>query len=119
MQLTEREYQIEHIVNLHKSAYGFKPRWEWDEMSDSDLDAEAERLSVEAKAEAKREDEREALRVAEFEGMVADTIAAGAKDRETAIRWLRDAEGATDGPLDYFEYLMGLPYGYLTERNYG
>jgi hypothetical protein len=49
-----------------------------------------------------------------FEVRMANLMATGAQDRATAIRWIMDAEGA-DGDTEYADYLLGLPYGYISK----
>ena len=60
---------------------------------------------------------REAEAATAFEARVQQTIEAGAKDRETAIRWLFDAENDpyVFGDPDYYCHSHGLPYGYSQE----
>jgi hypothetical protein len=38
----------------------------------------------------------------------------GARDRETALRWIIDASPAA-GDWEYFCFLNGLPYGYFKQ----
>jgi hypothetical protein len=45
---------------------------------------------------------------------MANLMATGAQDRATAIRWIMDAEGA-NGDTEYADYLLGLPYGYISK----
>ena len=49
-----------------------------------------------------------------FEKRVEETIALGAKNRETAIKWIHDAED-TDNDDEYLCYRLGLPYTYFKE----
>lgn len=101
--------------DLYKDAYGFRPRGHefyapettderrqeiWD-FTVRALDAEMSREKAEQAAAAER-----------FEARIAKTLELGAADRETAIRWLMDADGV-DGDVGYFEYLNGLEYGYV------
>jgi hypothetical protein len=44
-----------------------------------------------------------------------DLMANGAKDAETATRWIMEAEGA-NGDQAFAEYLLGLPYGYISKN---
>jgi hypothetical protein len=50
-----------------------------------------------------------------FEARMANLMATGAQDRATAIRWIMEAEGAAGDP-DYAEYLLGVPYGYISKN---
>lgn len=104
--------------DLHKDVYGFRPHrgaYEaWAAMSDDEKQAEWDRLCSrldEVMAEQK-EEERHAIE--EFEKRVANVIAMGAGDRETALRWIMDASDS-DGDWDYLCYHCHLPYGYFTQ----
>lgn len=102
--------------DLHKDVYGFRPHRgayaAWAAMSDDEKQAEWNRLCSrldEVMAERK-EEERHAIE--EFEKRVANVIAMGAGDRETALRWIMDASDS-DGDWDYLCYHCDLPYGYF------
>lgn len=118
-----RESALRLFSDLHKDAYGYRPsvdllrqaaRWddayleiEWNRMC-----AMVERNIAEERAAQERAAEK-------FETLVRDTIALGAGNRQTAIRWIVEAEDADDGygmeDLGYLEYKMGLRYGYLRD----
>ena len=89
----ERQSLISYISDAHKDAYGFRPRgYNYAEWSIADLEAEADRLS-EAVTRAIEAEEVEQNRAVEaFEQAVQNTIAMGAGNRATALRWLTDAE---------------------------
>jgi len=111
----ERHMMIETYVDLYKSVHGIKPRWvNFDDMSDEELKQDYDNLLVALDEENARQAEAEKRAVKEFEALVESTIACGAGDRKTALRWIRDGEGEQakfdDG---YFEHCHGLPYGYL------
>lgn len=97
----------------HKEAYGFRPRGPMPEWTLAEWEAEFDRLGRICDENAKQEAERQAIAVAEFEETIQNAIAVGAADRETALRWLRDAHD-THGDDGYLEYQLGLPYGYLS-----
>ena len=103
--------------DLHKDCYGFRPSVEamihWHSLTADQKQAEWDRLCVALEEEIAAEKRGEELRVARFEQLVVETVAAGAADRETAIQWLIDAEGLEQADVDYVEYSFGLPYGYL------
>ncbi len=54
------------------------------------------------------EDRQEAAALADFRKLIADTIAAGAADGATALRWLRDADEQRGDDLSYFLWAHGL-----------
>ena len=104
--------------DLHKDAYGFRPRgdfFQWlQTATDDEKQAEWDSLLKALEATIAREDAIEKEAIARFETTVATSIAAGAGDRATAIRWLKEAEGDQYvADEDYFEWLQGIPYGYI------
>jgi hypothetical protein len=95
--------------DLYKEIYGFRPRHHSGHVTKEEYDSlleEHDRYMVE-------ETEREARAIKRFEESIAKTIAIGAGDRETAIRWLKDALDEGRESDEYFEYCNQLPYGYL------
>lgn len=118
-----------YIYEGHKDAYGVKGRHyrlfgEGDyevsaEWTTEALREEADRIS-DAVAEAIEEDRRRAERaVADFESAIERTIANGAGDRDTAIRWLKAAHEEDGYSVwygdEHLEFNLGLPFGYFTK----
>lgn len=105
---TQTTDTFELISDLHKDARGFRPSQDWLRNFDSLPYAEQEkiwdRLVVEMDESMADEDRREAAALADFRALIADTIAAGAPDGATALRWLRDA----GEDLSYFLWGHGL-----------
>lgn len=104
------------VSDLHKDAHGFRPSrgfWDfWSTASDDEKQVTWDNLIAALDAEIAREKEITAARVAKFEELVSTTIAAGARDRATALRWIIGSyEGEAGGDLNYIEYLLGIPYG--------
>lgn len=116
---TAREYLEGALFSdLHKDAYGYRPRegqWAaWLAMSVAELEVEHDRMIAHLEAEMEREKIAQAAAVVRFEALVTETIANGAGDRATALRWLLDAEGSwTQGDMGALEYEYGLPFQYL------
>jgi len=119
-----REDLALYIYEGHKDAFGVKGRHYrlWDgngkvapEWTLERLREEADSISAAVEASIKTEHEMELEAIREFEEAVQRTIEAGAGNRETAIRWLREADDDVQYQKDdgYFEYCNGLPYGYL------
>ena len=112
-ELSYKEQLAAEHYDFYKEVHGIRPRWmSYDAMTEEELEAEMAQLSKEADyvfAEEKRIQEEN---VAKFEQHVTNTICMGARDRETALRWIMDASEA-DGDWEYFCYLNGLPYGYF------
>jgi hypothetical protein len=86
-------FSTEIFSDLHKDAYGFRPRGH--EFYDATPERKQEIWDylcqvVEDNIVAEREHEARALR--DFEAWVANTIALGAGDRATALRWMTSSE---------------------------
>ena len=112
-ELSYKEQLAAEHYDFYKEVHGIRPRWmNYDAMTVEELEEEMAQLSKEADyvfAEEKRIQEEN---VAKFEQHITNTICMGARDRETALRWIMDASEA-DGDWEYFCYLNGLPYGYF------
>lgn len=74
-------------------------------LSDADIDSEIQYMSDAVGRAIREDEERQADAAVRFEALVAETIQSGAADRETALRWIIDAEGLTD---DISFYGMGI-----------
>lgn len=98
--------------DFHKEAYGFRPRHSTEGMTLEDFNEAFDRFDAMCEENMRIQEEREAEAIAMFEERIADIIATGAKDRATAMRWIKDAEDDWD-TNNYFEFSVGLPYGYL------
>lgn len=104
--------------DFYKELHGFRPRFSSDEQWNSLewLNEQIDALHAYAPIVLAEEEEMSKQAIERFEALVATTIASGAKDRVTAMRWLRDS----DDPYvvnddNYFEYTHNLPYGYLAK----
>ena len=110
---------VEQLQNTYSDYYkevrGFRPRFmsseEW--VSERWLRDAINKLDNEAVDAIAAEEKRQQRAIADFEVRVTAIIAAGAKDRETAIKWLMDAAEVNNDP-EYFCYQMNLPYNYFT-----
>ena len=112
-ELSYKEQLAAQHYDFYKDVHGIRPRWmNYDAMTVEELELEMKQLSTEADyvfAEEKRIQEEN---VAKFEQHVTNTICMGARDRETALRWIMDASEA-GGDWEYFCYLNGLPYSHF------
>lgn len=111
--------------DLHKDAYGFRPSsasYEaWAAMTPDEKQAEWDYLCAALERTMDEDARREAAAVERFEKRVMETMAVGAKDRATAIRWI--LEGMELSEMDYcyggsyicFE--LGLPDSMKEEFN--
>lgn len=99
--------------DAHKDAYGFRPRgqdvghWTADDFR-NELKVLGEAIDRAEKARL----EEEARAVEEFEQRVQQTIETGAKDRETALRWIMEGSDC-NGDWEHFCYCNGLPFNYF------
>jgi hypothetical protein len=114
MEPMTRQEELHSIFwDMHKDAYGFRPRGidttNWDEAT---FEAEFNYLQdLIVKNEQERKiAEHEAAHA--FEMRIQSILACGAKDRAMALRWVHEAEGS-NGDDEYLCYLVGLPYGYF------
>ena len=103
---------------MYKDTYGFRPRYDQTGWTEETYRGEIDALIPALEASIAEEKAREAEAVIRFEKRIVDTIAAGAADRDAAIRWIAEAEQAYNGDsldADYFCFLVGVPYGYIKE----
>lgn len=105
------------VSDLHKDAYGFRPRgdfWKnWDASTDEQRQAEWDSLLEALERSVAQEKAEQALAIERFEKLVAKTIASGAGDRATALRWIMDASAVNNSDWEFLSYNHGLPYGYF------
>jgi hypothetical protein len=114
--MTEYTYDENTFSDLHKDVYGFRPRGEnmfWDATPD-----EKQRIWNDLLEEldwvCEMEEKREKDAIEHFEKLIKECVELGAKDRNTAIRWLTSNFDAHD-TYGYMCYDYGLPYSYETE----
>jgi len=112
-----KEDLFSYISDGFKDANGFRPRgYDWMNMSVAELEAWADEVSADVARSIKEDDAREAAAIAEFENSIAATMAAGAADRETAFRWLLDAENLDEWDRAYgaerVNWVFGVGYNY-------
>lgn len=112
-ELTRKEQLEETVWDMYKEAHGFRPRHlNLAAMSEDELDAMYQNLLVEIERAEKARRADQAAAVLRFSKRVEDTIKSGARDRETALRWIHEADGS-NGDDEYLCYLNGLPYGFF------
>lgn len=111
IEITELEQLHSDYSDLYKDVHGIRPRWakfstvEEAEAAYNQLAAYAEQVFAE-------EEVQEQLRVKQFEVTVAKLIKVGANTRETAIRWLADANDVGND-YHFLCWSLGLPYNYF------
>ena len=111
-----RKEQLECIFwDAYKDAYGFRPRGHnISTMTEQELEHEISELAQITERNQKQEELEQQEAITRFEKRVQETIAWGAKNRETAIKWIHEAED-TDNDDEYLCYRLGLPYTYFKE----
>jgi hypothetical protein len=99
--------------DMYKDAYGVRPRGvDTSTWTLADFDAEFQLLGEIIKQEDIARNAAETEAIEKFEQHVTNTICMGARDRETALRWIMDASNA-NGDWEYLCYDLGLPYHYF------
>jgi hypothetical protein len=99
--------------DIYKDAYGVRPRGvDTSTWTLEDFDAEFKLLGtiIEQENAARREAEAKAQH--DFEMRVQGLLMSGARDRDMALRWIHEAEGA-NGDDEYLCFTQGLPYSYF------
>ena len=112
LEALERDELATYIYEGHMDAFGVKGRhYDFDAMSLEDLRSEADYISRSVKEQMELEARMEAEAVERFEKAIGEYQAMGAEDRETAIRWVLQAEGLeNEYDPSYVCYSLGLPY---------
>jgi hypothetical protein len=115
-EMTELEQMQCQYWDMYKDAYGVRPRGidtsSWTAYA---FQVEFEHLALTIQANDIARAEAEATAVKNFEQHVINTICMGARDRETALRWIMEASTA-NGDWEYFCFLNGLPYRYFEKK---
>ena len=108
------------VSDLHKDAFGFRPsqNWwaDWSSMNDEGKQQEWDSLLVSLERSMVQDKADEAVAVEKFAALVAKTIASGAKNVETAHRWIMEASDC-NGDWDYLCWSHGLPYTYFGKHS--
>lgn len=124
METRNYTYDADTLSDLHKDAYGFRPRDEefwnaWDSADDDGKQRIWDNLldAVDRAIETEREIQQEAIADLEDRIRFMMSTVAGCQ-REDAIRYLHDAYN-THGDVEYLEHHLGVPYGYLSGKNWG
>jgi hypothetical protein len=124
MDSNKQEQQMEHTMtrkeelasiywDFYKEVYSVRPRHiNFEACTEAELEGMLDRLNEQAQVVFAEREEAEKNAVAAFENLVSMTIAAGADDRETALRWIMEGS-EYNGDWDYFAWGHGLPYGYF------
>ena len=108
------------VSDLHKDAYGFRPSkyfWSsWTGSSDAEKQVIWDNLIINLDREMEQEREAQAAAIVRFEERILDTMSVVVSaNRGDVVRYFSDMEGCDDD-LEHLEYLMGIPYGYITKE---
>ena len=112
------------LSDLHKDAYGFRPRGEefWADWDAADNDGK-QRIwdnlldDLDRALENEREYHQEAIASLEDRIQFMMSTVVGCQ-REDALRYLHDVY-ATNGDVEYLEHCLSVPFGYLSGKNWG
>ena len=121
----EKQYSFDENVvsDLYKDAYGSRPRegfWDnWDNASADQKQAIWDDLLEAADAENEREELMRQEAIVDLENRIRfmQSTIVGAT-REDCIRYLHDVY-KTNGDVEYLEFNLGVPYGYISGKNFG
>ena len=114
-ELSRKEQLAASHYDFYKDVHGIRPRWmDYDAMTEQELEQELDSLAKQADIVFAEEKRAEQEAIAKFEQHVTNTMCMGARDRETALRWIMSASTA-GGDWEYFCFLNGLPYGYFRQ----
>ena len=124
--MNKRNYTFDENIlsDLHKDAYGFRPRSEefWNAWDSADADGK-QRIwdglldAADRAAENEREMQIEAIHDLEDRIKFMQSTVVGCT-RDDAIRYLHDVY-KTNGDLEYLEWNLGILYGYLSGSKVG
>ena len=89
---SKREGMIQIYSDFHKDAYGFRPRYNYNLLSDEQLIKDFERFAVLYQEREEAEEMDRLVAEKSWYELIEKTIQLGAKDRETALSWIIQAE---------------------------
>ncbi len=106
------------VSDLHKDAFGFRPReffWEeWNAASDAQRQEIWDDLLLALERAVEFERKQQEAAIADFRTQVADMMALGARDEHQARKWIIQSLNPSENDLLYGGswvcYELGLPY---------
>ena len=99
--------------DMYKDAYGVRPRGvDTSSWTLEQFEAEFASLATAIEQEDAQRKTAEAEAITKFEQHVTNIVCMGARNRETALKWIMDASNA-NGDWEYFCFTQGLPYNYF------
>lgn len=112
MNITERDELLSMYSDVHKDAYGFRPR-DWERvtlLTDEELQSEVDYLWKRAEEKSEREDRYEAEALAEWQDRVSSRARSLRVDIPTVVRWEIQAEGDYCD-LEHYLWIQGVGCG--------
>ena len=107
MNTAERNDLLNIMSDMHKDAYGFRPRHiNYDVFTDAELDAECDSYQEVIISNQDLEAKQLAEDLKAFDELINKTIELGAGNRKTALRWIVD--GANDFDAEAIVWNMGI-----------
>jgi len=111
-ELSELEQAQEIYSDMHKDAYGFRPRFDYSGWTLDKFNSQFEIMGKIIESDNQLQKEQQAEAAHDFEMRVLSLLQTGAKNRAMALRWIHEAEGS-NGDDEYLCFLLGLSYGYF------
>jgi hypothetical protein len=117
--LSRNEQLHAEYYEFYKEVYNVRPRHIYRNggepaYSEQQMEQMLKDLSVAAESVVAEQEEATARATAKFEALIMTTVAAGAADRQTALRWIMDASDC-DGDWERLCYHHNLPFSYFKE----
>jgi len=109
-ELSEKEQLLTYISDVHKDAYGFRPRGTYNGMSVQELKVELDRLSEAASEEADRIANLEDRNWNALKKHLSGLVDMGAKDFRQALSWDMQAEDVESWDFGFYCYHKGIAY---------
>lgn len=111
-QITEREEMLSMLSDMHKDAYGCRPRGLYAHLNIQEMDEVMESLQDVIGNNIVDEEIQLQADLVAFNELLEKTINLGAGNRETALRWLYDGSGIgeinSSQDLEHFAYQQGI-----------
>jgi len=102
--------------DMYKDAHGIRPRGiDTSAWTEEDFRKEFDYLGQLITEQEEARIEAEHMASVKFEQRIVNLMCMGASDRETALRWIHEAEG-TGGDDEYLCWTLGLSYGYFRKE---
>ena len=118
---TTYTYDEQTVSDLHKDAYGYRPResfyYRWDTATAAERQNIWDNMCMTLESELELEKQETARNIERFESRVDDVLRTGALSRVQAIKWIAQSEdlyGSDYPPYEELEYRLGLPFRYVT-----